>query len=189
MRESRFFQNCGTFCFDLCWKYHNYERIEICATAQCCVFNNSSIVKHRHQIWDQFVIPVFKTEITNWSWILPQFTSLIRKLALVFFFWWIFGFSKKKFFQPSFRKKKLFIYKQNLSESTLLFQNFMTYIFALLIFFIIMSFHSVLWHLSFFLMEKRNKNMLSKIFFWFFCQTFATSPTSYDQNFDLSEGY
>ena len=110
MRESRFFQNCGTFCFDLCWKYHNYERIEICATAQCCVFNNSSIVKHRHQIWDQFVIPVFKTEITNWSWILPQFTSLIRKLALVFFFWWIFGFSKKKFFQPSFRKENNFLY-------------------------------------------------------------------------------
>ena len=77
-------------------------------TTQCCVFNNSSIVKHRHQIWDQFVIPVFKTEITNWSWILPQFTSLIRKLALVFFFDGFLGFRKKKFFQPSFRKKITF---------------------------------------------------------------------------------
>ena len=158
-------------------------------SAQCCVFNNSSIVKHRHQIWDQFVIPVFKTEITNWSWILPQFTSLIRKLALVFFFAGFLGFRKKKFFSLLLEKKLLFIYKQNLSESTLLFQNFMTYIFALLIFFIITSFHSVLWHLSFFLMKKRKKNMLKKIFFWFFCQTFATSPTSYNQSFDLSEGY
>ena len=158
-------------------------------STQCCVFNNSSIAKHRHQIWDQFVIPVFKTEITNWSWILPQFTSLIRKLALVFFFMDFWVFEKKSFFSLLLEKKNLFIYKQNLSESTLSIQNFMTYIFALLIFFIIMSFHSVLWHLSFFLMEKRNKNMLSKIFFWFFCQTFATSPTSYDQNFDLSEGY
>ena len=26
MPESRFFQNCGTFCFDLYWKYHNFER-------------------------------------------------------------------------------------------------------------------------------------------------------------------
>ena len=28
MRESRFFQNCGTFCFNLYWKYHNFERNE-----------------------------------------------------------------------------------------------------------------------------------------------------------------
>ena len=33
MRESHFFQNCGTFCFDLYWKYHNFERNEIRATA------------------------------------------------------------------------------------------------------------------------------------------------------------
>ena len=32
MRESRFFQNCGNFCFDLYWKYHNFERIMILAT-------------------------------------------------------------------------------------------------------------------------------------------------------------
>ena len=32
MRESRFFKSCGTFCFDLYWKYHNFERIEIRAT-------------------------------------------------------------------------------------------------------------------------------------------------------------
>ena len=85
-------------------------RCKLCYSTQCCVFNNSSIVKHRHQIWDQFVIPVFKTEITNWSWILPQFTSLIRKLALVFFFDGFLGFQKKKFFQPSFRKKNNFLY-------------------------------------------------------------------------------
>ena len=87
------------------WLYPTYSNL---SSAQCCVFNNSSIVKHRHQIWDQFVIPVFKTEITNWSWILPQFTSLIRKLALVFFFDGFLGFRKKKFFQPSFRKKITF---------------------------------------------------------------------------------
>ena len=32
MHESRFFQNYGTFCFDLYWKYHNFERFEIHAT-------------------------------------------------------------------------------------------------------------------------------------------------------------
>ena len=32
LRESRFFQNCGTSCFDLNWKYHISERIEIRAT-------------------------------------------------------------------------------------------------------------------------------------------------------------
>ena len=32
MHESRFFQNRGTFCFDLYWKYHNFERNEICTT-------------------------------------------------------------------------------------------------------------------------------------------------------------
>ena len=29
MRDPHFFQNCGTFCFDLYWKYHNFERNEI----------------------------------------------------------------------------------------------------------------------------------------------------------------
>ena len=77
-------------------------------STQCCVFNNSSTVKHRHQIWDQFVIPVFKTEITNWSWILPQFTSLIRKLALVFFFDGFLGFQKKSFFSLLLEKKITF---------------------------------------------------------------------------------
>ena len=32
MRESRFFQNCGAFCFDLYWKYHDFEWNEIRAT-------------------------------------------------------------------------------------------------------------------------------------------------------------
>ena len=32
LHESGFFQNCGTFYFDLYWKYHNFERNEICAT-------------------------------------------------------------------------------------------------------------------------------------------------------------
>ena len=32
MRDSRFFQNCGIFCFDLYWEYHNFERNEIRAT-------------------------------------------------------------------------------------------------------------------------------------------------------------
>ena len=32
MRECSFFPNCGTFCFDFYWKYHNYERKRICAT-------------------------------------------------------------------------------------------------------------------------------------------------------------
>ena len=32
LRESRFFQNCGTFCFDLYWKYHNFERNKIHVT-------------------------------------------------------------------------------------------------------------------------------------------------------------
>ena len=32
MHESKFFKNCGTFCFDLYWKYHNFERNEIRAT-------------------------------------------------------------------------------------------------------------------------------------------------------------
>ena len=32
LRKSRFFQNCGTFCFDLYWKYHNFERNMIRAT-------------------------------------------------------------------------------------------------------------------------------------------------------------
>ena len=27
--KSRFFQNCGTFCFDLNWKHHNFDRREI----------------------------------------------------------------------------------------------------------------------------------------------------------------
>ena len=30
--ESRFFQNCDTFCFDLYWKYHNFECNEIQVT-------------------------------------------------------------------------------------------------------------------------------------------------------------
>ena len=45
-------------------------------TAQWCVFNNYSLDKHRHQIWDHFL----KTEITNWPWILPQFTTKNEKL-------------------------------------------------------------------------------------------------------------
>ena len=32
MHESCFFQNCGTFCFYLYWKYHNFEQNEIRAT-------------------------------------------------------------------------------------------------------------------------------------------------------------
>ena len=32
LHESGFFQNCGTFYFDLYWKYHNFERNEICVT-------------------------------------------------------------------------------------------------------------------------------------------------------------
>ena len=44
LRKSSFFQNCGTFCFDLFWKYHNFERNEIRATGflkwrdfrECC---------------------------------------------------------------------------------------------------------------------------------------------------------
>ena len=55
-------------------------------TAQWCVFNNYSLDKHRHQIWDHFLISVLKTEITNWPWILPQFTTKNWKMALVFFF-------------------------------------------------------------------------------------------------------
>ena len=35
-------------------------------SAQWCIFNNYSLDKHRHQIWDQFLISVLKTEITNW---------------------------------------------------------------------------------------------------------------------------
>ena len=31
--KSWFFQNCGTFCFNLNWKYHHFRRIEIFATA------------------------------------------------------------------------------------------------------------------------------------------------------------
>ena len=130
-------------------------------TTQCCVFNNFSIVKHRHQFWDWISISVFKVEITKWPWISPQFTSIIQKLALVFFFDGFCVSWKKIFSSLLFQKKSLFIYIKNLSESTLLFQNFMTYIFALLIFFIITSFHSVLWHLSFFLMKKREKNFLT----------------------------
>ena len=32
MRESRFFQDCGTFNTNQNKKYHNFERIKICAT-------------------------------------------------------------------------------------------------------------------------------------------------------------
>ena len=32
MCKSCFFQNCGTFCFDLYWNYHNFERNEIRVT-------------------------------------------------------------------------------------------------------------------------------------------------------------
>ena len=77
-------------------------------TAQCCVFNNFSMVKHWHQFWHWIVISVFCFGITNWPWILPQFTSLFRKLALVFLFRWIWVFWKKNFFQPSFTKKITF---------------------------------------------------------------------------------
>ena len=68
-------------------------------TAQCCIFNNFSMVKHRHQFWDWISISVFKVEITNWPWISPQFTSIIRKLALVFFFDGFWVFWKKIFFK------------------------------------------------------------------------------------------
>ena len=48
-------------------------------------FNNYSLDKHRHQFWDHFLISVLKTEITNWPWILPQFTTSNQKMALVSF--------------------------------------------------------------------------------------------------------
>ena len=49
--QSSFFQKCCHFC----WNQNTFERNEDCATAQCCVFNNYSIVKHRHQFWDKFL--------------------------------------------------------------------------------------------------------------------------------------
>ena len=67
-------------------------------TAHCCVFNNFSMVKQRHQFWDWISISVFKVEITEWPWISPQFTSIIRKLALVFFFDGFWVFWKKNIF-------------------------------------------------------------------------------------------
>ena len=45
MRESRFFQNCGTFCFDLYWKYHNFERNEVRATVFLKWTDFSSMLK------------------------------------------------------------------------------------------------------------------------------------------------
>ena len=132
-------------------------------TAQCCIFNNFSMVKHRHQFWDWISISVFKVEITKWPWILPQFTSIIRKIGTCLFSRWILGFLKKIIFQSSFPKKINFYIYKNLSESTQVFQNFKSYIFAFLIFFLITSFHSVLLHLSFFLM---------KFFFFRCCQKF-----------------
>ena len=41
--------------------------------AQWWLFNHFSLVKHRHQIWDRFLISVFNWK--NWPWILPQFTT------------------------------------------------------------------------------------------------------------------
>ena len=175
--------------------------------AQWYVFNNFSIIKHRHQIWDHFVIPVFKVEITNWPWILPQITSKIRKLALVFFlmnfqFWkknilfiyhssansfcpWIVSYlelfpllnsfhtfmycnqrspnSKKNSFHGNYSRK--YGMKNSICESMLLFQIFMSYIFAFLILFFFTNFHIVLWHLSFFSQD---------FFFNLLCQTLAT---------------
>ena len=32
LRKSSFFQNCGTFCFDLYWKHHIFKRNKIRAT-------------------------------------------------------------------------------------------------------------------------------------------------------------
>ena len=83
-------------------------------TAHCCVFNNFSMVKQRHQFWDWISISVFKVEITNWPWILPQFTSIIRKLALVFFSM-DFRFFEKRYFPAFFFRKKItfYIYKKS----------------------------------------------------------------------------
>ena len=42
MRESHFFQNCGTFCFFFYWKYHNFKRyaFRACVFLQCTAFRN-----------------------------------------------------------------------------------------------------------------------------------------------------
>ena len=123
-------------------------------TAQWCIFNNYSLDKHRHQIWDHFLISVLKTEITNWPWILPQFTTSNRKMALVPFFGRI-SFKNNNFKNPcSFEKKKsLFIFERKYSKGTLLFQNCKSYIFTFLTLFDFKSFGGVPWPLSFFLMN------------------------------------
>ena len=162
LKAGQYPRGCEGITEVLTWHPKNHAH-----TTQCCIFNNFSIVKHRHQFWDWISISVFKVEITKWPWISPQFTSIIRKLALVFFFDEFCVSWKKIFSSLLFQKKSLFIYIKNLSESTLLFQNFKSYIFDFLIFFLITSFHSVLLHLSFFLMKKIFF-VCCQIFFFFF---------------------
>ena len=125
-------------------------------SAQRCIFNNYSLDKHRHQIWDHFLISVLKTEITNWPWILPQFTTSIWKMTLVSFF---DGFHLKITISKILvllRKKSLFIFERKYSKGTLLFQNFKSYIFTFLTLFDFKSFGGVLWTLSFFSWIKTN---------------------------------
>ena len=108
-------------------------------TAQWCVFNNSSIVKHRHRL---FSILAFKDEIINWSWDITKISKtsydydfssneFCHKWAIVF----IFVFWKTTtFFLTYFANKKkiLFLYKKNIFESMLIFQNFKSFFLAYL---------------------------------------------------------
>ena len=114
-------------------------------TAQWCVFNNYSLDKHRHQIWDHFLILVLKTEITNWPWILQQFTTKNRKMALAFFLTdfiskWLFW--KSLFF---WEKKITFHTWKKYFKVTLLLQNFKSYVFTFLALFDFKHFGGVLW--------------------------------------------
>jgi len=73
----------------LCYSYfltHNVWFKKTGTIPSTVIFNNYSLDKHRHQIWDHSHILVLKTEITNWPWILPKFTTSNRKMALVSFF-------------------------------------------------------------------------------------------------------
>ena len=131
------------------------------------------MVKHWHQFWHWIVISVFCFGITNWPWILPQFTSLCRKLALVFLFWWIWVFWKKNFFQPSFTKKITFYIQTKSFWVRIVIPKFQELHFCFSDLFPNHEFSDWTFKSVFFSHEKKRKKIVVKNFFWFFYSKFC----------------
>ena len=91
MRESRFFQNCGTFWFDLYWKYHNFERNEIRATVflkwtdfrKVFFFIWHFLIFKIRKIGHHFITKCFK----NWNYV---HISITKNIVIHLCFIWVF---------------------------------------------------------------------------------------------------